>query len=133
MNRLFFNVLLMASLMFSCQPKTNKAETERSEEREIVTSEILADYANTTDEFRVYKNNTFQLVEAKDDSTSVRKGNLNYERGFDNDIDATLFVLDFDKPSKESYFVQFSDNDSMIIRLDAVTKKQLADTLYLKK
>lgn len=133
MNRLFFNALLMASLMFSCQAKTNKTEAERSEEKEIVTSEIQARYANTKDEFRVYRNNTFQLDETKDDSTSVRIGNLNYERGFENDIDATLFVLDFDKPSKESYFVRFSDNDSMVIRLDAVTKKQLADTLYLKK
>lgn len=133
MNRLFFSVLLLALLVVSCQSATNKIKTESNEEKDIVTSDILTHYANDTDELFVYKNNTFQLVETKNDSASVRKGNLNYERGFSNDIDATLFVLDFDKPSKESYFVKFSNNDSIIIRLDSGAKGQLPDTLYLKR
>jgi hypothetical protein len=44
----------------------------------------------------------------------VTEGELNTERGFDTDEDATVFVLDWRKPeSEQTYFVRLTDTTSL--------------------
>ncbi len=47
-------------------------------------------------------------------------GELNTERGFGDDIDATVFVLDWNKPeSEQMYFVRLSSDSTSIVELDS--------------
>lgn len=46
-------------------------------------------------------------------------GNLNYERGLWNDENATVYVLNSDKPeSEQKKFVKFSGKDSSVFSLN---------------
>jgi len=126
--------MIALSLLAACQYKTEKKATS-----EVEVSKLQELYKNETNELSIYKNNTirkndtaynndtFELIEKEKNSSKVVKGNVNYERGFEDDEDATVYVLNFDKPSEERYFVRFSDNDSTIFLLD---KNKKSATLY---
>jgi hypothetical protein len=50
----------------------------------------------------------------------ITEGALNTERGFESDIDATVYVLDWDSPESErSYFVRLTGDDTHLWRLDS--------------
>lgn len=64
---------------------------------------------------------------------SVEKGKLAVERGFENDKDATLYILNPDKPVFRNYYVSFTGNNNLI-KLDRDMKIIGSDDNYsLKK
>ncbi len=77
------------------------------------------------------ENYTFVLTRTylnrEPDNVFVEKGNYNLERGFDDDNDATVYVLNWDKNKEEQeFFVRFSGNDSTLVQLS--TERKLLDT-----
>ncbi len=73
--------------------------------------------------------NTFE--EALDylgrNNSFVTKGNFNTERGFGDDNNATVFILNWDKPEKEqSYYMYYSKDPSTLYKLNL--KKELIDS-----
>lgn len=70
-----------------------------------------------SDDFQSYE--LYELYLGKTDKPFVEKGNLNTERGFEEDEDATVYVLNYDKPEDEQrYFVRLSKDMGSIIMLD---------------
>ncbi len=62
------------------------------------------------------KGNTYELKEEYiDRNTFTSSGNFNVERGFGQDNDATVIILNFDKPKNEQrYYVYFSNNTKVL-------------------
>ncbi len=120
--------MIALSLLAACQQKAG--ETEKKIISVADLSEVQELFKNETNELSIYKNNTFELIEKEKSSSNVIKGNVNYERGFEDDQDATLYVLNFDQPSEEHYFVRFSKNDSILFPLDTNKKRKNGSTLY---
>ena len=128
MKKIVFGIITLSALA-ACQPKKEKTEKTTSVTEQPEVQELFRNEAN---ELFIYKNNTFELIEIENRTSNITKGNLNYERGFEDDQDATLYVLNFDKPSEERYFVRLSTNDSVIFPLDNHKKKKNSPTLYRK-
>lgn len=77
----------------------------------------------------------YRLHEKKQGTDGVKttEGNLNTERGFGDDKDATVYVLDHDKAaSQQRFFVRYTDNDNELIALDK-DRKQLAQQNTLRQ
>jgi len=69
------------------------------------------------DDFQSYL--LYELYIGKSDNPFVEKGNLNTERGFEEDEDATVYVLNYDKPETEQkYFVRLTKYPGSVIMLD---------------
>lgn len=116
-------------VLISCQGKgirSNGAAVDLSSEELNITEgipldkEILEGYRNDFTLFSVYKNNTFTLTTPEEGEIT---GILNYERGLGEDIDATVYVLNFDKPGSERYYVRYTKNDSILVPLNQVREK----------
>lgn len=63
----------------------------------------------------------FRLHEKKQgtDKVITIEGNLNTERGFENDPDATVYILNHDKPAdQQRFFVRSTGNDNELKALD---------------
>lgn len=123
----YFKVLLASFALIACQqqkPTTQsiietKVDTALHESIHIEDVENRIElYTNDSIELSIYLDNGFKLIELKDGKSILTKGNLNYERGFEDDIDATLYVLDFDKPKQERYFVRLTKDNVTLIPLD---------------
>jgi copper homeostasis protein (lipoprotein) len=68
----------------------------------------------------VFKHKDYTQYRLKE-GDNVTQGALNSERGFEEDEDATVFILNSDKPeSEQKYFVRFTDGRVMM--LDAQRK-----------
>lgn len=67
----------------------------------------------------------------------IEKGNFNTERGLENDINGTIFVLNWKKaPEKQIYYGYFSSDTKKIYMLDRnrkIIKSKLNYSLNLKK
>ncbi len=60
-----------------------------------------------------------RVYEGKSEKSIVIKGNFNDERGFEKDIDATVFILNWDKNEMEQeYFVRYSSEPNIVYQLD---------------
>jgi copper homeostasis protein (lipoprotein) len=81
---------------------------------------------------------TFKLIEkplfnkpqrTKDSMTSVEiviEGNLNTERGYENDPDATVYILNWDKPeNQQRVFVRSTGNNTDIFEIEVDRKRKL--------
>ncbi|WP_334126832.1 hypothetical protein [Empedobacter brevis] len=120
--------MIALSLLAACQQKAGETEKKITSVADL--SEVQELFKNETNELSIYKNNTFELIEKGKSSSHVIKGNVNYERGFEDDQDATVYVLNFDQPTEEHYFVRFSKNDSILFPLDTNKKRKNGSTLY---
>lgn len=130
MKKLTFCVIIL-SLLITCQHKTEEIVTKTTPT--IVFQEVQEIFKDKTNELFIYKNNTFEWIETENNTLKTIKGNVNYERGFEDDQDATVYILNFDKPSEEQYFVRFSKNDTVIFPLDTNRNKKNAPILYRNK
>ena len=64
---------------------------------------------------------------------NTREGSLNTERGFGDDKDATVFILDHDKDAaKQRFFVRYTGEDDVIKALDK-DRKELPKQNTLRK
>ncbi|MGU9940352.1 hypothetical protein F0358_04145 [Empedobacter brevis] len=120
--------MIALSLLAACQQKAGETEKKITSVADL--SEVQELFKNETNELSIYKNNTFELIEKEKSSSHVIKGNVNYERGFEDDQDATVYVLNFDQPTEEHYFVRFSKNDSILFPLDTNKKRRNGSILY---
>jgi len=69
------------------------------------------------DGFQSYE--LYELYLGKIDKPFIERGNLNTERGFEEDEDATVYVLNYDKAENEQkYFVRLTNEPNSIIMLD---------------
>lgn len=120
--------MIALSLLAACQQKAGETEKKITSVADL--SEVQELFKNEMNELSIYKNNTFELIEKKKSSSHVIKGNVNYERGFEDDQDATVYVLNFDQPTEEHYFVRFSKNESILFPLDTNKKRKNGSILY---
>ncbi|MFC0186454.1 copper homeostasis protein (lipoprotein) [Pseudarcicella hirudinis] len=70
-----------------------------------------------------------ELYQGKGDQAFVETGNVNTERGFGKDEDATLYILNWDKAETEQrYFVRLSKKPGQLTMLDR--SKNLIDSKF---
>ncbi len=78
---------------------------------------------------------SYELVEVylgKDAQPFMSHGKLNTERGFENDVNATVFVLNYDQPEKNQiYFVRLTNMRDRLTMLDRNRKKIKSDLNYI--
>ncbi|MEW6196613.1 MAG: copper resistance protein NlpE [Bacteroidota bacterium] len=77
---------------------------------------------------------SYELIEeymGKKGKPFTSKGKLNTERGFENDPDATLFVLNYDQPEENQiYFVRLTNMKDRVTMLAKNRKKITSDLNY---
>ncbi|MOA32093.1 Lipoprotein NlpE precursor [compost metagenome] len=85
-----------------------------------------ADCEGIKTELFIYLDNTYVLKETylgKGDGKPFEStGKINTERGYDKDNDATVYVLNYDKPGQERYFVRFTNKGNKLVMLDKERK-----------
>ncbi|UKJ06494.1 copper resistance protein NlpE [Solitalea lacus] len=78
-----------------------------------------ADCRGLQTELELYSDNTFVLKETYmgkgDGKPFVTNGKYNTVKGFEDDVDATLYVINFGKVDKERYFVRLSEKDELLM------------------
>ncbi len=74
--------------------------------------------------------NTYTLTEEYIDRDTIHlTGKFNTERGFGDDDDATVVILDYDKPlNEQKYYVWFSKNPKMVYVLSP-QKEMISDSV----
>lgn len=91
-----------------------------------------ADCSGIQTQLTLYIDMTYEVKEiyqGKGKGNKVEaKGNFNEEKGYEDDPQATLVVLDYDKPGQERYFVRFTDKQDELQMLDQ-DRKQIKSTL----
>ncbi|WET02262.1 copper resistance protein NlpE N-terminal domain-containing protein [Flavobacterium sp. YJ01] len=157
MKKILILTAVFAQLFVSCNSK-KQAETdeivkkdsienqiEREETDNILVFEGLlpcADCSGIETILRIDRlNNKYELSSIykgkSPERTSKEKGNLNTERGLENDPDGTIYVLNWDKPqNKQTYYGYFSKNPEKIYMLDRnkkVIKSKLDYSLELNE
>ncbi len=134
-------LVLGCILTISCNPKKSSPEVKAGDsvsQNEVSTSpkEILLIYEgmvpcadcegiqitlqlntlkNRFEEKRVYL--------GKGKNEFVKEGNFNTERGFGNDNDATVFILNWDKPQSEQSYYMYNSNDTETLHVLSPAKK----------
>ena len=139
-----FLLLLLLSFMFSCKPKENVSDENQVDTIAISKSQadaisIAATHINynlvytgilpcndcdgikTTYNFSTH-DNLFILTQeylGTQKPVDTLKGSANTERGFENDRNATVYVLNDDKPEEQQiYFVRKTGVDGILTKLD---------------
>ena len=134
--------LIVLTLLFSaCQSKKNESATLDTNKSQTTDTTLItaidtsqaqqkaplekytgtipcADCSGIKMELTIDVDNIYQLKETylgKGDEKPIESiGKINTERGFEKDIDATLYILNYDKPGKERYFVRLTDQPGLI-------------------
>lgn len=119
--------------------KNNGNEIKKADKELAKTNNLIEDFSGVLPcadcegiktDLKIFDNETFELNETytgKNNSVLKQKGKLLIERGFENDIDATLYTLNPDKPNEKLYFVYFSNNPKgEILKLD--NEKKIIDS-----
>lgn len=77
-----------------------------------------------------------ELYLGKNENEIVSKGSLNTERGFEDDPDATVYILNYDQPKiNQRYFVRLTKHQNQIFMLDRnkkIIKSELNYSLVKK-
>lgn len=127
--RYFIITIGVFLLLISCQDKSIRGRAVELGSSSVgsgiaemiaLDKEILEVYRNDSTLLSVYNDNTFRLVTLK---RIEIEGNLNYERGLGEDIDATVYVLDFDKLGSEQYYARYTKNDSILVPLNQMREQ----------
>ncbi|MET3027039.1 copper resistance protein NlpE [Flavobacterium sp. UW10123] len=125
----------LTSCNFKKQQDTNKAiesdSTEISTEKDEVDSTMVyegtlpcADCSGILTVLKINQiDNKFELsniYQGKSPEKQFKeKGNFNTERGLENDINGTIFILNWDKPEKDQcYYGHYSKNPEKLYLLD---------------
>ena len=126
------SLFTIASLMIAC--KSEKSETTKKETPALQPSEINTNTGSGVSQTKpteiftgtvngvkiVFKHTDYTQYRLKE-GKKVTTGALNTERGFEKDEDATVYILNSDKPeSEQKYFVRYTDGK--FVMLDAKRK-----------
>jgi len=157
MKKILIFTAVLAQLFASCNSKkqtkadeTIKRDSIENQIEKQETDNILvfegslpcADCAGIETILRIDRlNNKYELSSIYKGKSPERKlkvkGNLNTERGLENDPDGTIYVLNWDKPQNEqTYYGYFSKNPEKIYMLDRnkkVIKSKLDYSLELNE
>lgn len=91
-----------------------------------------ADCAGIQTELTLYVDMTYKVKEKYQGkgkgNTFEAQGNFNEEKGYEDDPEAALVVLNYDTPGQERYFVRFTDKQDELQMLDK-DRKQIKSTL----
>lgn len=86
--------------------------------KEVPMDKQIYLYKNDRLELSIYLDNTFQLIDKNKREGTRLSGNINYERGYKENRDATLYILQYDKPEEAIYFVRLTEKPGVIMVLD---------------
>ena len=100
------------------------------EEKQNTTSDQQTSFSSPTERFTGKINGEDVVFEQKEYTKyrleingKVSTGSLNTERGFGSDIDATVYILNWDKPEAEQkYYVRLTSDQKHIQLLDSNRK-----------
>jgi copper homeostasis protein (lipoprotein) len=150
-------VFIIAAQLVSCTgkkkeevSKTKEVVAEKSVSGEVLTYQGTLPCADCEGLETVLKidqgdgtmeNHKFELSSIYKGKTPekefVEKGTYNTERGFEDDADGTIYVLNYDKPQADQiYYGTFSKNPEKIYLLDNTRKRiksEINYSLTLKK
>lgn len=108
------------------------AETDKQVRAVYAGTLPCADCAGIQTELTLYVDMTYKVKEIYQGkgkgNTFEAQGNFNEEKGYEDDPEAALVVLNYDKPGQERYFVRFTDKQDELQMLDK-DRKQIKSTL----
>ncbi len=119
----FVSCATLACVYHGRQPAGDAVSARQSPGVETDASVDATTFKDPTETYVGIVNGVRVVFEHKDftqfrltDGTHITQGNLNTERGFQDDEDATLFILNFDKPENEqAYFVRLSNGRCIML------------------
>lgn len=135
-------VITLALLMFHINRDSKQSVSEPVVAEEAVVEETSAHevveyterYAARVDRVNVvfeHKDYTWYRLTTND---LVREGELNTERGFEDDIDATVYVLNWQQPEgQQMFYVRLTDEPGVLYALDGDRKILRGSALKLQE
>jgi hypothetical protein len=117
MIRLITVIILSISFSFCSSDKSNlkqeKEATGSNTKTPEPSTEIFRGTSNNVNIIFAHTNYTHYRIT---EGGKITEGNLNTERGFENDDDATVYILDYDKPeNQQKFFVRMTDGRIMML------------------
>jgi hypothetical protein len=119
-------VFVIAAALFFFIPSGPKAEAPKAEVSDVRAPDASVDWTTVTERYAARVDRVDVAFEQKDytryrltTNGLVREGELNTERGFEEDPDATVYVLNWRKPEGEQiYYVRLTAEPDRIYVLD---------------
>ena len=135
-------VITFALSMFHINRDNNRPVPEPVvvTEQEIIEETVLPEVVEFTERYAARVDRVNVVFEHKDytryrltTNELVREGELNTERGFEDDIDATVYVLNWQKPEGEQmYYVRLTAEPNLLYALDGERKILRGSALTLE-
>ena len=135
-------VITFALSMFHINRDNNRPVPEPVvvTEQEIVEETVPPEVVEFTERYAARVDRVNVVFEHKDytryrltTNELVREGELNTERGFEDDIDATVYVLNWQKPEGEQmYYVRLTAEPNRLYALDGERKILRGSALTLE-
>ena len=135
-------VITFALSMFHINRDNNRPVPEPVvvTEQEIVEETVPPEVVEFTERYAARVDRVNVVFEHKDytryrltTNELVREGELNTERGFEDDIDATVYVLNWQKPEGEQmYYVRLTAEPNLLYALDGERKILRGSALTLE-
>jgi hypothetical protein len=129
-------------ILFSCQSNTKPSVQDQKKKDTLMTQYDIPEptrlegtsykgsLPNTNNEMietELIISNDFQkaqLIEKQGSNTIYKDASLNTERGYEKDPDATVYILDWEKPENDQrYFVRSTGKDGEVFEIDPDRKK----------
>ena len=115
-------IILMLIFLYACNEERSAGnrnaavdQSSESEAWELPTERFSGMVKGTEVIFEHLNYSTYRLTVAND----VTEGEMNTERGFEDDPNATLYVLNHDRPAAEqAYFVRYSNGEFWMLDED---------------
>lgn len=122
-------LIAAAAVLFGIRKSNNSISSQKEASQNFRVSERYEGIINGDSMVFEHQNMTSYRLTILDTATF---GELNVERGWEDDEDATVFVLDWRKPkAKQQYFVRLTGKPNQIQQLD--NDRKLVEGTILKK
>jgi hypothetical protein len=136
-------VMMMGGVYFvseTCACSSEPLEPFDTSELSLTDQDALSTEFNYTERYSAYIDRVEVVFEHKDytqyqlrTNERVQKGDLNTERGFENDEDATVYVLNWQKPAGEQIlYVRLTAEPGRLYLLDSERNILRGSVLYLQ-
>jgi hypothetical protein len=132
MKRVLAVTILSVFISFCSNDKlTREQSKETTEQKESASVNSTETFSGTADGVKIIFEHTnytrYRLAEGE----KITEGNLNTERGFENDEDATVYILDYDLPDiEQQFFVRMTNGNIMMLDKD---RKTIPNSSFAKK
>lgn len=137
--KLIFSSILLVQFAISCGNKTTTPEKDKEKKESVVPEDKKpeqnesyigtlpcndCDGVETKLQFTNGNTGCGVFLTHTNGDMTINKRSMNTERGYEDDPDATVYILNWDKPEKEQrYFVRETGKDNILFEIDKDRKR----------